>query len=184
LNIFKNVSDLGIRDYLNKDASEIDQNDLMRTAGKMNKISADIGNSIVQFSLYTSALALALGMGYDAYKNNNEVNSLVNSVVSGVTKANDFLKRNLNVDLTTQTLTFASNEFGTITTKFGGAVSNENVSLTADNSFGFRFNSSVSLSAQFGLGVNVPLGPGSLKPNFRDIAPCNMGLQMYLSLTF
>jgi hypothetical protein len=173
VDIIINVFELGIPNYLNKDGSEINQSDLVKTADQMNEIFAAIGKNPIYFTAYTSALGAAVGIGYNVNKD----------MGNPAGKFNDFLKSN-GVDVTKQTFTLVDDDFGRIMTKFGGAISEKNVSLTADNSFSFQFNSSVSVSAQFGLGVNVPLGLGSFKSNFRNMTPVNMGLGINLKLRF
>jgi RHS repeat-associated protein len=181
----RKVFDLGlaIRSDLGKDPSDISQSDLMKRVDQMNEIVDAIGKSPIQYAGYTSALGVLGAIGYNMYKNDKKINGLVNSAINKVVKANDFFKSN-GIDLGGRTYTFVKSSSGEIKMKLGGAVSRENVSLTADNIFSIRFSSSTTLSAQFGLGVNVPLDPGSFKPDFGNMTPVNLGWKIHFTSRF
>jgi RHS repeat-associated protein len=178
VDLIKNIGALGsdIQSDLKKDTSDINQSDLMKRVGQMNEIFDAIGKSPIQFSMNTLAAGTLGALGYSVYENDDSVNGFVNSAINKAGGINDRLMSK-GINVMDQTLTFAGDNFGSIKTKFGGGKSEKNVLLTADNSFDFRFNSSVSVSAQFGLGVNVSI-------NSWNITPANMSGKIRLSLTF
>jgi hypothetical protein len=184
LGVYKDIITLGLdmRSGLEKDAPSINQTGLMKMATQMQTKFTNIGESPGQFSAYTLSLTALGAMGYMAYKNDEGVNGFVNSVTSWADELNNSLM-DRGVNLIDQSYTVAEDNLGMIKISFGGDISKENVSLTADNMFSFRFNSSARVSAQFGLGVNVPLGPGSRKPDFGNMTPINMGCEIRLKLT-
>jgi hypothetical protein len=185
LKVYTEIIDLSldIHSDLQKSPEDITQTGLTERQTQIEKIFTGIGKSPRQFSAYTLSLTALGAMGYMAYKNDEGVNGFVNSVKNTAVKVNDRLMAK-GVDVMTQTFTFARTDPGLIQTKFGGDISSEHMSLTANNMFSFRFNSSVNVSARFGLGVNVPLDPGSLKPDFGNMSPVNMGWEIRLALTF
>jgi RHS repeat-associated protein len=173
---FKKAVDLSkeiIIDGFNRAPSNMSQDDWMEEArhltGQFNEIFDDIGKNPGQFALYTSILADIAAIAYGAF-----------DIESMLGKANDFFK-NQGIDVMTQTLTLVDDTFGALQIKFDGAISSENVSLTADNSLSFQFNSLFNISARVGLGVNVPLGPGSRKPDFGNTTLINIGWSVSLS---
>jgi hypothetical protein len=159
------------------------QSDLMKRIDQIKEISAAIGENPDEYAKKTFLLAGLGAILYSADDTDEELNGFVNSVKDTAVRTNDRLKKR-GINIATQTYTVTESNLGAIAMKFGGAISEENVSLTADNLFDFQFNYSIGMSAQFGMGVNVPLGPGSFKPNFGYMTLVNMGWKMGLNIRF
>jgi hypothetical protein len=129
----------------------------------LNKIGENPGPGLTALGTLAAG-----GIGYILFE--NEISALNNSIAEG-----------FGVDIMRKTFIFDFDGKSGIESKFSGAAGSGNISLTIDNKLTLYFDSKNSLSVSFGLGVNVPLFPNSIKPDIKNMTLNNADQAVFIS---